>query len=121
VSALDEHRGDVIACAECLRDHLGRMGLDDVRLLTAGGNSVVYGSWLKAGPGRPTVLIDGHCDVQPAEPYELWTSPPFEPDVRDGRINARGISDNRGQIFAVLAGLGRRWRPTGSCPATSRS
>ena len=105
ISALSEHRDDIERCAEWLRGHLERIGLEGVRLLRCGGNPVAYGEWLHASPGAPTVLIYGHYDVQPADPYELWTSPPFEPAIRDGQIYARGVSDNKGQIFTVLAGL----------------
>ncbi len=105
ISALSAHRDDIERCAEWLRDHMERIGLEDVCLLRCGGNPVVYGEWMHASAGAPTVLVYGHYDVQPADPLELWTSPPFVPTVRDGQIYARGISDNKGQIFTVLAGL----------------
>jgi acetylornithine deacetylase/succinyl-diaminopimelate desuccinylase-like protein len=105
ISALDRHRDDIEDCAEWLSGHLGRIGLEHGQLIRNGGNPIVYADWTGAGPSAPTVLIYGHYDVQPADPLELWTSPPFEPTVRDGHMYARGISDNKGQIFTVLAGL----------------
>ncbi|MCW3016602.1 MAG: putative peptidase [Solirubrobacterales bacterium] len=106
VSALDEHRQDLLACAGWLEQHLAGLGLDNVQLLEAGGNPVAYGEWLGAGSDAPTILVYGHYDVQPADPFELWTTPPFTPTVRDGAMFARGISDNKGPIFAALAGIG---------------
>jgi acetylornithine deacetylase/succinyl-diaminopimelate desuccinylase-like protein len=102
VSSLDRHRDDVRACAGWLERQLEAIGLDDVRLLEAGGNPVAYGAWLGAGPDAPTVLVYGHYDVQPADPVEEWTSSPFEPAIRDGFMFARGISDNKGPIFTAL-------------------
>ena len=116
ISALDEHRADVLGCADWLCAHVGRIGLEHVRLLRAGGNPVVYGEWLRAPAGAPTVLVYGHYDVQPADPVALWTSPPFSPTVRDGRMYARGISDNKGQIFAVLCGLEAALADGGTLP-----
>jgi acetylornithine deacetylase/succinyl-diaminopimelate desuccinylase-like protein len=66
---------------------------------------VALGEWRGAGPDAPTLLIYGHYDVQPAEPLELWTSPPSSPTVRDGRIYARGAADDKGQVFLHLAAL----------------
>src|ERR1700733_11974242 len=86
ISALAAHQDDIERCAGWLRDHMERIGLEAVRLINAGGNPVAYGEWLHAPEGAPTVLIYGHYDVQPADPFELWTSPPFEPTIRDGQI-----------------------------------
>jgi acetylornithine deacetylase/succinyl-diaminopimelate desuccinylase-like protein len=105
ISALASHRGDVHACAEWLVAQLEAIGLEHVGLHANGDmNPVAYADWLHAGPGAPTVLVYGHYDVQPAD-EERWDSPPFEPSVRDGRIFGRGVSDNKGQIFANLKGL----------------
>ncbi len=116
ISALTAHQDDVERCAGWLHEHMERIGLEAVRLIRAGGNPVAYGEWLRAPEGAPTVLIYGHYDVQPADPLELWTSPPFEPTIRDGQIYARGVSDNKGQIFAVLAGLEASLAAEGSLP-----
>jgi acetylornithine deacetylase/succinyl-diaminopimelate desuccinylase-like protein len=116
VSALDQHWADIERCARWLGDHLGRIGLEHVELVRCGGNPIVYGDWLRAGDQAPTVLVYGHYDVQPADPFDLWTSPPFEPTVRDGHIYARGISDNKGQIFTALAGLEAALAAEGELP-----
>lgn len=102
VSALPEHAGDVRACAEWLAGQLAAVGLENVALLPTGGNPIVYGDWLHAREGAPVALVYGHYDVQPADPLELWTTPPFEPTIREAKLYARGSSDNKGQIFAAL-------------------
>lgn len=104
VSAHREHRGDTRAAAEWLRDRLTRAGMT-TELLETPGHPVVIGEWRAAGPDAPTLLIYGHYDVQPAEPLELWTSPPFEPALREGRIYARGVADDKGQIFLHVVAL----------------
>ena len=105
ISTLPEHAGDIRRAAEWIRTHLERIGLHDVSLMETAGNPIVYGEWLDAGPDAPTLLLYGHYDVQPAEPHELWKSPPFEPAVRDGRIYARGATDNKGPLFTYAAAL----------------
>jgi acetylornithine deacetylase/succinyl-diaminopimelate desuccinylase-like protein len=113
VSALPEHASDVCRCAEWTADELRRIGLQNVSLLETPGHPIVYGDWLGA-PGAPTVLFYGHYDVQPVDPLDLWTSPPFEATVRDGEIYARGAADDKGQVFmhmkAVEAHLGKEGR-----------
>lgn len=85
------------------------------RLMPTPAHPIVYAEWLGA-PGKPTVLIYGHYDVQPPEPLDQWLSPPFEPTVRDGKLFARGAGDNKGQIFAQIAAA-RAWlEVTGSLP-----
>lgn len=105
VSALPEHAADVRRCAEWVRDEIERIGFPRVELYETGGHPLVYGEWLEAGPGIPTVLLYGHYDVQPADPLELWTTPPFAPSVRDGRLFGRGVSDNKAQFFLNLKAL----------------
>jgi acetylornithine deacetylase/succinyl-diaminopimelate desuccinylase-like protein len=90
-----------------------------VRLLPTGGSPIVYGDWLGA-KDAPTVLVYGHYDVQPADRPERWTTPPFEPTVRDGRLYARGASDNKGQIFAALAALQTLLADEGRLPCNVR-
>jgi len=119
VSARQEYAADVAACAAWLRDHLERIGLEHARLLPTGGNPIVYADWLHAA-GAPTVLIYGHYDVQPSDPDELWASPPFEPEIRDGRIVARGASDNKGQIFAALGAIEALLAVEGRLPCNVR-
>lgn len=105
ISTLPEHASDIRRAAEWVAAHAERIGLHDVRLLETPGNPIVYGDRLDAGPDAPTLLLYGHYDVQPAEPLELWESPPFEPTVRDGRVYARGATDNKGPLFTYLAAL----------------
>jgi acetylornithine deacetylase/succinyl-diaminopimelate desuccinylase-like protein len=119
VSTASEHAPDMQAAATWLLGHLERIGLENVRLLATGGNPIVYGDWLHA-EGAPTVLVYGHYDVQPSAPDELWASPPFEPDVRDGRLYARGVTDNKGQIFAALAAIEALLAVDGSLPCNVR-
>ncbi len=103
VSAQSQHQPDMRACAEWLVAKLGRIGLD-ARLEPTPGHPVVLARTPR-DPAKRTVLIYGHYDVQPAEPFELWTTPAFEPEIRDGRIYARGATDNKGQIFAHILGV----------------
>ena len=104
VSADSDRDGDTRRAAEWVGDQLRRAGLD-TELVATPGHPVVVGEWRGAGPGAPTVLVYGHYDVQPPEPLELWETPPFEPDVRDGRIYARGAADDKGQLFLHLKAL----------------
>ncbi len=101
-------------CAALEADLLRQAGLSTREIATA-GHPMVYGEWLGA-PGKPTVLFYGHYDVQPPDPLDLWTTPPFEPAIRDGRIYARGIADNKAQHFSHIAAI-RSWlETTGSLP-----
>ena len=96
--------GDVRRSAEHLAGLMEAAGLDTEVLAADGGQPAVYGEWLGAGAEAPTVTVYGHHDVQPADPLEEWTTPPFEPTVRDGCLHARGASDDKGQIhFQVSA------------------
>ena len=99
VSALPEHAPDVRRAAEWLADTLRTSGLEHVTVEETGLHPVVYADWLHA-EGAPTALIYGHYDVQPVDPVDLWTSPPFEPVVVDGRMLGRGAADDKGQIHA---------------------
>ena len=99
ISALPEHAPDVRRAAEWLADTLRAAGIEHVEVAETGGHPVVYGDWLHA-EGAPTVLVYGHYDVQPVDPLDQWTSPPFEPEIVDGRMLARGAADDKGQIHA---------------------
>lgn len=114
ISPLSDHKPDVIRCAEHIARQLNRIGMEHVRLIPTPGHPVVYGDWLHA-QGKPTVLIYGHYDVQPAEP-EQWESPPFEPVIRDGKVVARGASDNKGQIFMHLKAVESLLATDGALP-----
>jgi acetylornithine deacetylase/succinyl-diaminopimelate desuccinylase-like protein len=101
ISALPAHAEDCRRAAEWLRAELTRLGCPVVNLIEGDGNPVVWAEGPSV-PGRPTILIYGHYDVQPPDPLEEWDSPPFEMTVRDGRIYARGAVDDKGQIFCLL-------------------
>ena len=101
ISASSEHNADTRRAAGWVLAVLGRSGFATT-LIETPGHPVVLGEWRGAGPSAPTVLVYGHYDVQPPEPLHLWSSPPFEPELRDGRIYARGAADNKGQLFVHL-------------------
>src|SRR2546423_9278584 len=103
VSAKSDHNADTKRAAEWVKNSLDRVGVA-ARIYRTAGHPVVVGEWRNA-PGAPTVLIYGHYDVQPAEPLDLWTSPPFEPTVRNGNIFARGSVDDKGQVFLHIKAL----------------
>lgn len=104
VSALPAHRADVARAAEWLAARLRSTGVPDVRVMPTAGNPVVCGAW-PVRAGAPTILLYGHYDVQPVDPVALWQTPPFEPAVRDGRLVARGASDDKGSLFIPLLAL----------------
>ena len=97
ISGIPAHADDCRRAATWLADALRTAGIEHVEVAETGGHPVVYGDWLHA-EGAPTVLVYGHYDVQPVDPLDLWTSPPFEPVVVDGRMLARGAADDKGQI-----------------------
>ncbi len=101
ISTLSEHKPDIQRAAEFVRDELQRAGLDEAQLIEGQGNPLVYAEWLKA-PGKPTVLLYGHYDVQPPDPLEEWKTPPFEPDIRNNNIYARGSADDKGQTYILI-------------------
>jgi acetylornithine deacetylase/succinyl-diaminopimelate desuccinylase-like protein len=115
VSARSEHRPDMLRAAEWLAERMGAAGLE-VSIEETPGHPIVIGEWRGAGDGAPTVLIYGHYDVQPAEPLELWTSPPFEPTIRLGRIYARGSVDDKGQLYLHVKALEAHLQTTGRLP-----
>jgi len=98
ISSLPEHKGDLVKNAEHLADELRRLGADRVEVLPTKGHPAVFAEWNHA-PGKPTLLIYGHHDVQPVDPLDLWESPPFEATVRDGRLYGRGVVDDKGQVW----------------------
>ena len=114
VSTDDAYAKDVQACAGWLRDKLARMGLE-AQLVPTKRHPVVWAQ-NKHQPGRRTVMIYGHYDVQPPDPLELWDSPPFEPVMRDGYVFARGATDNKGQILAHILGVQEALEDKGELP-----
>lgn len=115
VSARSEHDGDTRAAAEWLAGRMAAAGLES-EVLDTPGHPVVLGEWRGAGDEAPTILIYGHYDVQPPEPLALWTTPPFEPTVRDGRIYARGSADDKGQLHMHVKALESWLASTGALP-----
>jgi acetylornithine deacetylase/succinyl-diaminopimelate desuccinylase-like protein len=115
ISALPEHKADVRRCAEWTADEMRRVGLENVRVIDTPGHPVVYGDWLHAS-GAPTILFYGHYDVQPVDPVDLWTSPPFQATVRDGEIYARGAADDKGQVFMHLKAIEAHLKNGGTLP-----
>jgi acetylornithine deacetylase/succinyl-diaminopimelate desuccinylase-like protein len=107
VSALPEHKEDILNAARWLKDRMERAGIKDVQIIPTKGHPVVYGRADSRDPGAPTVLIYGHYDTQPADPLDEWTSEPFKPEVRDGKIYARGAADNKGGVFPAIVATER--------------
>ena len=116
VSAIDAHKADVVHAGEWVVRRLIAAGAENVRMLPTAGHPVVFGDWLHAGAGKPTVLIYGHFDVQPAEPFALWDSPPFDPVVRDGKVFGRGASDDKGGMFIPILAAEALLKTTGRLP-----
>jgi len=121
VSTASEHVGDVRRAAEFVAEGLRAAGLEGVRLIETTdtkrqGHPLVYAEWLKAGAEKPTVLLYGHYDVQPAEPLDEWKSPPFEPEERDGNIYARGAVDDKGQMWMHVKALESLLKSDGKLP-----
>ncbi len=110
------HSDDVKRAAEWLAGNLHAMGVKSARVMPTGGHPVVYGEWTGAGPSKPTVLVYGHYDVVPAVMEDGWNSPPFEPMERDGKIYARGATDDKGQLFIHVKALESYLEANGGAP-----
>ncbi|MGZ9159974.1 MAG: dipeptidase [Candidatus Limnocylindrales bacterium] len=119
ISALPEHADDVRRAARWLADNLHQAGLEHVEVAETGGHPVVYADWLHAD-GAPTVLVYGHYDVQPVDPLDLWSSPPFDPIVNGGRMLARGSADDKGQIHAHAMAAAALLKVRGAYPINVR-
>ncbi len=116
ISTLAAHRADVHRAAEFLAAQLrDRVGMAHVELIETAGHPLVYAEWL-AAPGRPTVLIYGHYDVQPVDPIELWRTPPFAPTVEGDNLRGRGAVDDKGPMLATIKALETLMRGTGTLP-----
>src|SRR5215510_11229177 len=115
VSAEPKHEGDMRRCANWLAGHLRRIGLDDVRVGPTRGHPLVYASW-QGAQRRPTLLIYGHYDVQPADPLPEWSSPPFAPTVRGNDLFGRGACDDKGQMFTHVKALEAYLQTSGALP-----
>jgi acetylornithine deacetylase/succinyl-diaminopimelate desuccinylase-like protein len=119
VSSLSLNAADVQRAGEWVADRMRSAGIEHVQVMATGGHPVVYGDWLHAD-GGPTVLVYGHFDVQPADPFDLWTDPPFEPVVRDGRVYARGASDDKGNMLIPILAVEALLRTAGALPVNLR-
>ena len=115
ISSQPEHADDVRRAAGHLAEQYERIGLQHAQVIDTAGHPVVYADWLKA-PGKPTVLLYGHYDVQPVDPLDLWTSPPFEPIRQDGQLLGRGSSDDKGQIALHWQAMHAWLSTTGELP-----
>ncbi|HMC84010.1 MAG TPA: dipeptidase [Chitinophagaceae bacterium] len=104
VSAKSENKNDMVKCAEAMKVRLLEAGVDKAEIYTTEGHPVLYAEKI-IDPTKPTVLVYGHYDVQPAEPLELWHSGPFEPVIKDGKIYARGACDDKGQVYMHVKAL----------------
>src|SRR5437868_6674918 len=119
VSTLPEHRQDIDRAAQFVADSLTKAGLEHVEIIGTDKHPLVYADWLHA-PGKPTVLCYGHYDVQPADPLELWTTPPFEPTERSGNLYARGTADDKGQMYMHIKAVETLRAATGTLPVNLR-
>ena len=104
VSAKKVHRNDMVKCAEAVKERLLKAGAEKVVIYPTDGHPVVFGEKI-IDPKKPTILVYGHYDVQPADPLELWHSGPFDPVIKDGKIYARGACDDKGQFFMHIKAL----------------
>ena len=115
ISTAPEHAGDIRRAAEFVRGLITAAGVPGARLIEGEGHPLVYAEWLGA-PGKPTLLLYGHYDVQPAEPLELWKSPPFEPEIRGDDIFARGAVDDKGQVMILIKAVEELMKQDGRLP-----
>jgi acetylornithine deacetylase/succinyl-diaminopimelate desuccinylase-like protein len=116
VSAKSEHRPDMMRAAEWLAQRMRDAGLETAEILPTAGHPVVLGEW-RGAPGAPTLLVYGHYDVQPPEPLDEWVTPPFEPEIRDGRLYGRGTTDDKGQLYLHLKAVEAHLAVHGRLPA----
>jgi len=119
ISTLPSHKKDVRHAAKFVADQMEAIGLRKVKVIKTAGHPLVYGEWLEA-EGKPTVLLYGHYDVQPVDPRDLWVSDPFEPEVRNDNIYARGAVDDKGQMFGLLKALEALMRTYDGLPVNVR-
>ncbi len=119
ISTLARHKKDVRQAARFIADLLKQAGMDHVKTIKTDGAPLVVGDWLHA-PGKPTILLYGHYDVQPVDPLRLWTTPPFEPAIRDGKIYARGATDDKGQLLALIEAVRATMEARGALPVNIR-
>ena len=119
ISTLTEHKPDIATAALFVRDQLQAAGLHNAQLIEGEGNPLVYAEWLQA-TGKPTVLFYGHYDVQPPDPLDEWKSPPFEPEIRNNNIYARGAADDKGLTMILIKAVEGLLRQNGKLPINVR-
>ena len=119
ISTLPEHKSDVQKAAEFIAGELSRVGMENVDIIPTSGHPLVYADWLHA-PGKPTVLCYGHYDVQPPDPLNEWTTPPFEPTERNQNLYARGAVDDKGQMYMHLKAAEALMRSDSKLPLNVR-
>lgn len=115
ISTLAENKPDMIKAADFVAGKLRSAGMQNVKIIETKGHPLIYADWLNA-PGKPTVLIYGHYDVQPVDPINLWNSPPFEPTIKDGKIYARGATDDKGQMYMHIKTVEAFMKTEGTLP-----
>jgi len=115
VSTDPDHKQDVLRAAEFARSLLEKAGMRNTRLIEGEGNPLVFGEWTEA-KGKPTLLLYGHYDVQPADPIDEWVSPPFEPAIRNDNIYARGAVDDKGQTLILIKAAEALMKQHGKLP-----
>jgi acetylornithine deacetylase/succinyl-diaminopimelate desuccinylase-like protein len=115
VSTKSEHKSDIEKAARWVAEKLRGAGLDNIQITPTKMHPLVYGESLRA-PGKPTILFYGHYDVQPAEPLDLWTSPAFEPTVRNDSLYGRGTADDKGQVHIHIKALEALQKTSGKLP-----
>lgn len=110
------YKDDLNRCAQWIVDEMTRIGFKECRTIPTDGHPVVYGEWLEAGDDKPVVLVYAHYDVQPVDPLDLWESPPFEPTVRDGKLYARGVVDDKAGVWVNLKAFESIFQTEGKLP-----
>jgi acetylornithine deacetylase/succinyl-diaminopimelate desuccinylase-like protein len=115
VSSDSRRQEDMERCARFVAELMRKAGLKRAEVFKTPGHPVVYGEWCEA-PGRPTILVYGHYDVQPVDPVDLWTSGPFDPTIREGQMYARGSADDKGQVYIHFAAVEAHLRQNGRLP-----
>jgi len=115
ISSLSENMPDIRRAAEWVAARVEAAGMENVEIMETGAHPFVYADWLHA-PGKPTVAIYGHYDVQPVDPLDQWVSPPFEPVIKDGRVYARGANDDKGNMLIPILAAEALLRTEGALP-----
>src|SRR5699024_7289485 len=116
ISTDSTYKKDIEEAAQFVADYLQEIGFQSIDIMETNGHPLVFAEWNGAGDDAPTALFYGHYDVQPVDPIEEWDSNPFEPEVREGRVFARGASDDKGQVFMHLAVFEAMMKTTGALP-----